>query len=200
MHVTYEETDQVKETKINILLRWYEAFKMKPKEFITDMFSSFIEIVNGLVYQGQPISRPIRETQRIMPLSEDEFVGTLQSYEVEQINEEEDPKGKKSIALKSNNDSNDTDSEDDLDDEELALMIRRFGKLNSKGKMFNWKKQGNQRFQNKSNEDNETNKGVICFKCKKKWHIRPNYPLLKKKKEKAKKFKKALKAKTWSNT
>jgi len=63
------------------------------------MFSRFTEIVNGLAYQGQPISGPmkvnkllrglskdwnhvktsIRETQRIMPLSVDELVGTLQS-------------------------------------------------------------------------------------------------------------------------
>lgn len=125
LHITYEGTDRVKETRINIMLGQYEAFKMKPRESIIDMFSRFTEIVNGLEYQGQPISAlmkvnkllrglskdwnhvktSIRETQRIMPLSIDELVSTLQSYEVEQINEDEDPKGKKSIALKSNNDS-----------------------------------------------------------------------------------------------
>jgi len=44
-----------------------------------------------------------------MSLSVDELIGTLQSYEVEQI-VDEDPEGKKSIALKSNVDSDDTDS------------------------------------------------------------------------------------------
>ncbi|XP_071724109.1 uncharacterized protein [Rutidosis leptorrhynchoides] len=135
-----------------------------------------------------------------MPLSVDELIGTLQSYEVERINEDEDPKGKKSIALKSNDDSDDTDSEDDMDDEELALMIRRFRKLNRKGRRFNSKKQSFQRQQTKSVDDEEPNKDVVCFECKKKGHIRPNCPLLKKKRGKAEKFRKSLKAETWSDT
>jgi len=75
-----------------------------------------------------------------MPLSVDELIGTLQSYEVKQINDEEDPKGKKSIALKSNVDSDDVDSDDDIDDEELVLLIKKFRKLNRKGRRFNRKK------------------------------------------------------------
>ncbi|XP_071723927.1 uncharacterized protein [Rutidosis leptorrhynchoides] len=220
LHITYEGTDRVKETRINILLGQYEAFRMKPGESITDMFSRFTDIVNGLENQGQPISDPmkvnkllrglskdwnhiktlIRETQRIMPLSIDELIGTLQSYEVERINEDENLKGKKSIALKSNDDSDDTDSEDDMDDEELALMIRRFRKLNRKGRRFNSKKQSFQRQQTKSVDDEEPNKDVVCFECKKKGHIKPNCPLLKKKRGKAEKFRKALKEETWSDT
>ncbi|XP_071724666.1 uncharacterized protein [Rutidosis leptorrhynchoides] len=220
LHITYEGTDRVKETRINILLGQYESFKMKPGESITDMFSRFTDIVNGLENQGQKISDPmkvnkllrglskdwnhiktsIRETQRIMPLSVDELIGTLQSYEVERINEDEDPRGKKSIALKSNDDSDDADSEDDMNDEELALMIRRFRKLNRKGRRFIPKKQSSQRQQTKSVDDEEPNKEVVCFECKKKGHIRPNCPLLKKKRGKAEKFRKALKAETWSDT
>ncbi|XP_039169774.1 uncharacterized protein LOC120293995 [Eucalyptus grandis] len=87
----------------------------------------------------------IRETQMIMPLSVDELIGTLQSYEVEQINDEEDPK----------------DSEEDMDDEELALMIKKFIRLNRKGRRFNWKKQGLQNFQKKPIEEAETNRDVF---------------------------------------
>jgi len=72
-----------------------------------------------------------------VPLSVNELVGTLQSYEVEQINEDENPKGKKSIALKFNDDSNVTDSKDNMDDEVLAQLIRRFRKLNKNGRRFN---------------------------------------------------------------
>jgi len=72
-----------------------------------------------------------------MPLFVDELIGTLQSYEVEQINDEDDPKSERSISLKSNADSNDTDSNDDMDDKELALLIRKFSKLNRKGRRFN---------------------------------------------------------------
>jgi len=87
-----------------------------------------------------------------------------------------------------------------MDDEELALMIKKFKKLNRKGRRFNWKKQSTHNFQKRSIEENETIKLVICFECKKKRHIRPNCPLLKKKKGRTKKYKIALKAETWSDT
>lgn len=64
-----------------------------------------------------------------MHLSVDELVETLQSNEAEQTKEEEDSRGKKSIALKSNDKSNDG-SNDDMDNEKLALMIKKFNKLN----------------------------------------------------------------------
>ena len=52
-----------------------------------------------------------------MPLSMNELIGTLQSYETEKRNEKTESKGKKSIALKSNIHPNDADSEDeDVDD------------------------------------------------------------------------------------
>lgn len=126
------------------------------------------KLLRGLSKDCNHIKTSIRETQRIVPLSVDELVGTIQSYEVEQINEEEDHKGKKSIALKSNDDSDDTGSEDDLDDEKLALMIRKFKKLNRKERKYNWRKQGTQRSQNKSTEDNEFNKDVICSNARRK--------------------------------
>jgi len=48
---------------------------------------------------------------------------------VERINDEEDPKSKKSIVLKSNIDSDYTNSDDDMDDEELAFMIKKGKKI-----------------------------------------------------------------------
>jgi len=48
-------------------------------------------------------------------------------------------------------------------------------------------------------ENDEPSKDVICFECKKKEHIKQNYPFLKMKKGKYEKYKKALKAKTWSD-
>lgn len=124
------------------------------------MFNRFIEIVNGLAYQGHPITSPmkvnkllrglskdwnhvktsIRETQRIMPLSVDELIGTLQSYEVEQLNDE-DPEGKKSIALISNAVFDETESENDMDDEEFAFMVEKFKKLSRKERKFSGRSQ-----------------------------------------------------------
>ena len=99
LYITYEGTDRAKETQINLLLSQYESFKMKPKESVANMYDIFTDIVNGLAYQGQLVPHAlkgnkllggltqqwenmktsIRETQRIMPLSMNELIGTLQS-------------------------------------------------------------------------------------------------------------------------
>jgi len=57
-----------------------------------------------------------------------------------------------------------------MDDEELALIIRRFKKLNRKGRRFDPKKQSFQKQQTKSVDDDESNKDVVCFECKKNGH------------------------------
>ena len=44
--ITYEGTNQVKYCKINILVHNYELFKMN--ESIIEMFTRFIDIINGL--------------------------------------------------------------------------------------------------------------------------------------------------------
>lgn len=54
--MTFEGNNRVKETMTNILLRRYESFKMKFVEIVTEMFNSFVDIINGLAYQGKPIS------------------------------------------------------------------------------------------------------------------------------------------------
>ena len=48
LEVTYEKTNQVKESRINMLVHKYELFKMKPTESITNMFTRFTNIVNSL--------------------------------------------------------------------------------------------------------------------------------------------------------
>lgn len=53
LQVTFEETNRVKETKMNILLGKYETFKMKFDKTITRMNTEYTEIINGLVYQGK---------------------------------------------------------------------------------------------------------------------------------------------------
>ena len=47
MEVTHEGTNQVKETKINMLVHKYELFKMKPNEQIGEMFTRFCDITNS---------------------------------------------------------------------------------------------------------------------------------------------------------
>lgn len=48
LEVTYESTSQLKEFKINILVHKYELFKMHDIETISDMFTRFTNIINGL--------------------------------------------------------------------------------------------------------------------------------------------------------
>ena len=130
-----------------------------------------------------------------MPINVDELIGTLQSYEIEQINEENDSKGKRSLALKSNIDFDDVDSDEDSD-EELTLIIKKFKKMKKQGKMLKGKKFNEKK---KICDEAEVAKDVICFHCKKRGHIKTNCPLLKKKNGKYEKVKKALKVEIWSD-
>ena len=84
----------------------------------------------------------------------------------------------------------------DVDDEELALFIKKYKKMKIRGRNLKGKKLIEKK---KSVDETEKSKDVICFHCRKHGHIKPNCPLLKKK-TKFEKAKKALKAETWSNT
>ena len=48
LEVTHEGTNQVKKTKINMLVHKYELFKIKPIEIITSMYTRFTDMVNNL--------------------------------------------------------------------------------------------------------------------------------------------------------
>lgn len=48
LELTHEGTNQVNESKINLLIHDYEMFKMKTEESISEMFSRFTNIINGL--------------------------------------------------------------------------------------------------------------------------------------------------------
>ena len=45
LQVTHEGTNQVKESKINMLVHKYELFKMKHDELITKIFTYFMDII-----------------------------------------------------------------------------------------------------------------------------------------------------------
>ncbi|MBM1019732.1 retrotransposon gag domain-containing protein, partial [Escherichia coli] len=56
LEVTHEGTNQVKESKINLLMHEYEMFSMSIQETISDMFSRFSKIVNSLSGFGKDIT------------------------------------------------------------------------------------------------------------------------------------------------
>ncbi|MQL73427.1 hypothetical protein Taro_005777 [Colocasia esculenta] len=53
IRITYEGSDKVKETRIDILVTQYERFQIQSGETITQMFSRFTDITNGLAGLGK---------------------------------------------------------------------------------------------------------------------------------------------------
>ena len=48
LRVAHERTNQVKQSKIKLLMRKYELFKMSDKETVMDMYTQFTHIINEL--------------------------------------------------------------------------------------------------------------------------------------------------------
>ncbi|XP_069153765.1 uncharacterized protein [Solanum lycopersicum] len=67
----HEGTEQVKESKIDMLTSRYENFKMKEGETIHNMFTKLSSITNELRSLGEPISmtKEVRKVLRILPKS-----------------------------------------------------------------------------------------------------------------------------------
>ena len=104
----------------------------------------------------------------------DDLIGFPISYE-EDLIAENDNKEKKSIALKASKHASDEESE--LDDEDMAILSKRF-------KKFFKKASESKRFRNYKNQK-EKNELITCYECKNPGHIRSECPLLKKLKKKA---------------
>ena len=69
LEVTYEGTNQMKESKINMLVHQYELLKMNPAESITSIFTRFTNIINGLKSLGKVYanSELVRKIFRSLP-------------------------------------------------------------------------------------------------------------------------------------
>ena len=64
LEITHEETNQVKELKINLLVHSYELFLMKENETIVEMITRFIDIVNGL----EALGKTYKESEKVMKI------------------------------------------------------------------------------------------------------------------------------------
>ncbi|KAK2984121.1 hypothetical protein RJ640_006274 [Escallonia rubra] len=147
LEVTHEGTNQVKETKINMLIQQYEAFKMKEHESINEIYFRFTLIINGLKLLGKtyPEKEVVRKVLRSLPkrweaklitiqeakdlnvLKLEELVGSLMTHEITMKihDEEETTCRKKNLTLTSHEP---TESSDDSDPE-MALITRRIGHI-----------------------------------------------------------------------
>ena len=152
LEVTHEGTNQVKESKINMLVHKYELFKIEHNESITVMFTRFMDIINGLKSLGKSYSNSdlmrkilrslprtwkakvtaIQEAKDLNILSLEELLGSLMMHELSmKQHQEEDVKKKKTIALKSTTkqDEESDEMKDEEQDEEIALIIRKFKRI-----------------------------------------------------------------------
>jgi cell division protein FtsB len=215
LEVTYEGTNQVKESKMNMLIHEYELFVMKKDENISEMSTRFTNIVNGLKALGKIYTNQenVRKILRSLPkrweakmtaiskardlkvLTLDELFGSLMTYELEMNSkvEEEEVKPKKNFALKSSHHDHDNSEEEGDEEEEIAQMTRNFKRFLKKKKGFG------RRFPKKGENKGESSKNETptCYKCKKQGHYKNECPQVNKENMKYKK--KALKA-TWDDS
>ncbi|KAH9770963.1 hypothetical protein KPL71_012543 [Citrus sinensis] len=195
LEVVYEGTNQVKESKISRYTRQYELFRMEQNENVYSMYTRFTDIVNTLGALGKTFSnsekvkkiirslpkewRPkrtvIEEAKDLNVLPIDDLIGSLISYEEDLTAEKCHEEKKKNIALKAS--KRESDEESEMDDEELAMLARRFRKF--------YKKNNEQRKFKGCKNKKEKKEPITCYECKKPGHIRPECPLLNKFKKKA---------------
>ena len=189
LQVAHEGTNQVKQSRIELLVRKYELFEMSDKETIMDMYTRFTHITNELKSLGKSftIEELVRKILRILPhsweskvtaiqeakkmneISLDELIGNLQTYELRRNSQ---MKGKvkkdRGLALK----ARESDSSY-FDEEGMAVIARKFKKFFKKTESLY--KKGNT--SKAKNSDRDQFSG--CFKCGRQDHVVKNCPLLK---------------------
>ncbi|GAV78393.1 DUF4219 domain-containing protein/UBN2 domain-containing protein [Cephalotus follicularis] len=145
LEVTYEGTNQVKESKISILVHEYELFLMYDDESISDIFTRFTTIINSLKnlgksYPNQELVRKIlmclpkcwtpkvtaiEEAKDLSTLPLEQLLGSLMTHETTMKNHENvEVKKKKSIALKPSREESESDEEGDM-----TLITSQFKKF-----------------------------------------------------------------------
>lgn len=113
----FQCTEQVKENKMQLLIQKYEHFHSKKNENLTDVFSRFQKLLNGLkiygrVYQTKdsnlkflrslskewkPMTVSLRQSQDFSGYTLERLYGVLKTYELELQQDEEMEKSQKKV-------------------------------------------------------------------------------------------------------
>ncbi|XP_069150603.1 uncharacterized protein [Solanum lycopersicum] len=171
LQTAHEGTTQVKKSKIDNLNRQYELFRMAEGETIQDMHTRFTSIINEMYSLGEivPNRKAVRKLVSVLPetwesklkaiteardldsLGMDELIGNLITYELKKNQEKEigGKRKKRNLVLKAT-------ASDDFEDENIALITKRFTRMLKRGQTFQKKA-----FQKPS----ENTKDQVCHKC-----------------------------------
>ena len=154
LQTAHEGTTQVKKSKIDNLNRQYELFRMAEGETIQDMHTRFTSIINEMYSLGEivPNGKAVRKLLSVLPetweskveaiteardldsLGMDELIGNLIIYELKK-NQEKKIGGKRkerNLVLKAT-------ASDDFEDENIALITKRFTRMLKRGQPFHLK-------------------------------------------------------------
>ncbi|XP_070026662.1 uncharacterized protein [Nicotiana sylvestris] len=198
LEVTYEGTNKVKETRINLLVREYELFQMKDGESVEEMFSRFSKILGDLKSFGRPIKsgEQVRKILRSLPtilkskvialecqdldkISYDDLRGDLIAFEKTHLDKQIQEK-KKTIAFKSTmaEPENEDEVEGGEQDEKIAMLSQVVTNVMRRNRNY---RRGKSNFR-KGRASNEIDKNDgRCYKCGKFEHVQADYPELKRK-------------------
>ncbi|GAV73377.1 zf-CCHC domain-containing protein/UBN2 domain-containing protein [Cephalotus follicularis] len=194
LEVTYEGTNQVKESKISMLVHEYELFFMHDNESISDMFTRFTTIINSLKnlgksYPNQELVRKIlmcllkswspkvttiEETKDFSNLPLEQLLGSLMTHETMMKNHGHvEVKKKKTIPLRASKEESESDEDGDM-----AFITSQF-------KKFLKIQKGKKAFKKKFPQEEESSKREepTCYECKKPGHFKSECPRLKKKEQ-----------------
>jgi len=186
LQVAHEGTNQVKQSRIELLMRKYKLFEMDDKETVMEMytyvtnelksFGKFFttemlvrKILRFLPQSWEPKVTAIQEAKDMNKIFLDELIDNLQTYELKRSSQQKkETKRDRGLALKG------LEEEGlDLDEEEMAMITRKFKKF------FKKAKESSKRKNLSKARSNEREQFTGCVKCGKRDHIVKNCPLLK---------------------
>ncbi|GJR41294.1 zf-CCHC domain-containing protein [Tanacetum coccineum] len=187
--ITHQGNSQVKDNKIDLLVKQYEQFTILEEESIDSGFARFNTIITSLKALDEGFSSKnyvrkflralhpkwrakviaIEELKDLSSLALDELIGNLKVHEVFMEKDFKIYRGKKervkSIALKAKKESSDDEtSTSESDDEEYAIAVRNFKKFfRRKGKFVRQPREEKKSFRQKDKKKRKSNRK--CFRC-----------------------------------